>query len=58
MALYYYTVSSAAAGEQTSRHTTLFQARPGEQFQSSAKHLARDLTPPVLWRMISRARKG
>ena len=58
MALYYYTVSSAAAGEQTTRHTTLFQARPGEQFQSSAKQLARDLTPPALWRMISRARKG
>jgi Rps23 Pro-64 3,4-dihydroxylase Tpa1-like proline 4-hydroxylase len=58
MALYYYTVASAAAGEQTTRHTTLFQARPGEQFQSSAKQLARDLTPPALWRMISRARKG
>jgi len=58
MALYYYTVSSAAAREQEGRHSTLFQARPGEKFQSSAKQLARDLTPPALWRILSRSGKG
>ena len=58
MALYYYTVSSTADEANRTRHSTLFQARPGERFQSSAKQLARDLTPPALWRLISRARKG
>lgn len=58
MALYYYTVSSAAAGEQADRHSTLFQTRPGEKFQSSARQLARDLTPPALWRVLSRSGKG
>jgi Rps23 Pro-64 3,4-dihydroxylase Tpa1-like proline 4-hydroxylase len=58
MALYYYTVPAAAGDAKQARHSTLFQARPGERFQSSAKQVARDLTPPVLWRMVSRARKG
>ncbi len=56
MALYYYTVPVGAdAGPP--RHSTLFQARPGERFQSSAKQMARDLTPPALWRLLSRGRK-
>jgi len=55
MALYYYTV---LAGDETdrSRHSTLFQERPGERFRPSAKQIARDLTPPALWRMLAKAR--
>jgi Rps23 Pro-64 3,4-dihydroxylase Tpa1-like proline 4-hydroxylase len=55
MALYYYTVPAVPVDLKRDRHTTLFQARPGEQFRpSSAKQLARDLTPPALWRLLSR----
>jgi Rps23 Pro-64 3,4-dihydroxylase Tpa1-like proline 4-hydroxylase len=57
LALYYYTNGGVdVRPEQSSgRHSTLFQARPGEQFQFKARQLARDLTPPLLWRMASRA---
>jgi Rps23 Pro-64 3,4-dihydroxylase Tpa1-like proline 4-hydroxylase len=59
MALYYYTVPTSVVEAKDDRHTTLFQARPGEQFRrSSAKQLARDLTPPALWRLLSRAVKA
>jgi Rps23 Pro-64 3,4-dihydroxylase Tpa1-like proline 4-hydroxylase len=56
LALYYYTNGDDIRHEQSfGRHSTLFQARPGEQFQFKARHLARDLTPPLLWRLASRA---
>jgi Rps23 Pro-64 3,4-dihydroxylase Tpa1-like proline 4-hydroxylase len=58
MALYYYTVSSTADDANRTRHSTVFQVRPGERFQSSAKQFARDLTPPVLWRLMSRGRRA
>jgi hypothetical protein len=55
MALYYYTVAEASTETKQVRHTTLFQARPGEQlYRASAKQIARDLTPPALWRLVSR----
>jgi len=52
LALYYYTIGDV--GTQ-SRHSTLFQKRPGESFKLNGKQLARDLTPPILWRLVSRA---
>jgi Rps23 Pro-64 3,4-dihydroxylase Tpa1-like proline 4-hydroxylase len=55
MALYYYTISEQSKEETDSRHSTLFQKRPGESFKLSGKHLARELTPPIVWRMMSRA---
>jgi Rps23 Pro-64 3,4-dihydroxylase Tpa1-like proline 4-hydroxylase len=55
LALYYYTVGDVP--EESSddrRHGTLFQKRPGENFRLTGKQLARDLSPPILWRMLSR----
>jgi Rps23 Pro-64 3,4-dihydroxylase Tpa1-like proline 4-hydroxylase len=54
LALYYYTVSEAAKDSGDGRHSTLFQKRPGESFRLTGKQLARDLSPPILWRMLSR----
>jgi len=54
LALYYYTIGGASHQEASPRHTTLFQKRPGERFKLTGKQLARDLTPPILWRMLSR----
>jgi Rps23 Pro-64 3,4-dihydroxylase Tpa1-like proline 4-hydroxylase len=54
LALYYYTISETSDETAVDRHSTLFQARPGERFKLSGKQLARDLTPPFLWRMMSR----
>ncbi len=56
LAMYYYTVPTEVSSGKT-RHSTLFQARPGERFESPAKKFARDITPPVLWRML-RSTKG
>ena len=53
LALYYYTIMTTE-DLQEARHTTLFQPRPGEQFRRSARQLARDWTPPALWRRIDR----
>jgi Rps23 Pro-64 3,4-dihydroxylase Tpa1-like proline 4-hydroxylase len=55
LALYYYTVGDAAKEATDGRHGTLFQKRPGETFRRTGKQLARDLSPPILWRMLSRA---
>ncbi len=55
LALYYYTISEASTGAIDRRHSTLFQKRPGETFKLSGKQLARELTPPILWRMMARA---
>jgi hypothetical protein len=55
LALYYYTVNASHGEGTETRHTTLFYKRPGEQFKLKGKQLARDLTPPLIWRMISRA---
>jgi hypothetical protein len=54
LALYYYTVGDTSHGETRLRHSTLFQTRPGEHFKLNGRQLARDLTPPILWRMVSR----
>jgi hypothetical protein len=35
--------------------STLFQARPVKRFKINAREIARDLTPPLLWRIASRA---
>ena len=54
LALYYYTVGDTSDGETRLRHSTLFQKRPGEHFKLNGRQLARDLTPPILWRMLTR----
>jgi Rps23 Pro-64 3,4-dihydroxylase Tpa1-like proline 4-hydroxylase len=58
LALYYYTPGEIVDQSQTGRHSTLFQKRPGERFKLSGRQLARDLTPPLLWRAASRAFGG
>jgi Rps23 Pro-64 3,4-dihydroxylase Tpa1-like proline 4-hydroxylase len=55
LALYYYTIGQASGEGDDARHGTLFQRRPGEKFRHSGKQLARDLTPPVIWRLLSRS---
>ena len=54
MALYYYTIGETPSEDIDGRHSTLFQKRPGERFRLSGKQLARDLAPPILWRVLSR----
>ena len=54
MALYYYTNGGAEAGQVDPRHSTLFQKRPGERIRQNARHVIRDLVPPLLWRAASR----
>jgi hypothetical protein len=55
LALYYYTNGGVRDEQPTGRHSTLFQARPGEHFRANPRQIARDLTPPLLWRILSRA---
>lgn len=55
LALYYYTVEGDQNEAVDGRHSTLFQERPGERFKLTGRQVARDLTPPVLWRLMSRA---
>jgi hypothetical protein len=55
LALYYYTNGGVEDRQSSRHHSTLFRARPGERFKINAKDIARDLTPPLLWRMVSRA---
>ena len=54
LALYYYTIADEPNETIRDRHSTLFQKRPGERFKLSGKQLARELTPPVIWRSVSR----
>jgi Rps23 Pro-64 3,4-dihydroxylase Tpa1-like proline 4-hydroxylase len=54
LALYYYTIAAQSVEDTHGRHSTLFQKRPGERFRLSPKQLARDLTPPIVWRTLSR----
>ena len=54
LALYYYTNGGVDEGRPSDRHSTLFQARPGERFGVNPRQFARDLTPPLLWRLLSR----
>jgi len=60
LALYYYT-NGRPHEEASSVHSTLFQTRPGEVFQSAErppvnyiKEFMKDLLPPILTRAISR----
>jgi Rps23 Pro-64 3,4-dihydroxylase Tpa1-like proline 4-hydroxylase len=55
LALYYYTNGGVRDQQPGGRHSTFFQPRPGEQFRASARHIARDLMPPLLWRVAARA---
>ncbi len=55
LALYYYTNGGVRDKQSSGRHSTLFQARPGERFKINVRQIARDLMPPLLWRMASRA---
>ena len=52
LALYYYSVSDTAHSNDI-RHSTVFQRRPGERLTLGTKQLARELTPPILWRVLS-----
>jgi hypothetical protein len=45
MALYYYTSDRPAASGD---HTTIFRQRPGEEWTSSARQVAKRWTPPAL----------
>jgi len=54
LALYYYTNGGVRDEEPSGQHSTLFRARPGERFSASARQIARELTPPLLWRIASR----
>lgn len=47
MALYYYT-SERPESEQADSHTTLFRQRPGEQWTSNARQVAKRWTPPAI----------
>jgi len=58
LALYYYTVGADTAATADLGHNTLFQERPGERFRSSRTQWFRDLTPPIVWRMLSRRFKS
>lgn len=57
LALYYYTVPEHAELVEPS-HTTNFQVRPGSadkpQIRTKARELARDLLPPILYRVLQR----
>jgi Rps23 Pro-64 3,4-dihydroxylase Tpa1-like proline 4-hydroxylase len=53
LALYYYTNGGESVAQSATRHSTLFKARPGERFRINARQIARDLTPPLLWRAVS-----
>jgi Rps23 Pro-64 3,4-dihydroxylase Tpa1-like proline 4-hydroxylase len=55
LALYYYTNGGGPDEEWSGRHSTLFRTRPGEHFKLGVRQIARDLTPPLLWRTASRA---
>jgi Rps23 Pro-64 3,4-dihydroxylase Tpa1-like proline 4-hydroxylase len=55
LALYYYTIGDASDDRTDARHSTLFQRRPGDRPQFNAKELARDVTPPIIWRLLSRS---
>ena len=47
MALYYYT-SDRPEGEHGGEHTTVFRQRPGEEWTSSARQVAKRWMPPAL----------
>src|SRR5262249_34806488 len=56
LALFYYT-NGRPADEVSDLHWTLFQARPGEEFEDfeqrdRLKNLAKDVLPPVVTRLI------
>lgn len=55
VALYYYTNDGVSAGD-SERHSTVFRSRPGEHWGPNARHIARDLTPPLLWRWLGHIR--
>lgn len=55
LALFYYTNGDGTDREGWSgRHSSLWHKRPGERFKTSAKHVARELTPPLLWRALAK----
>lgn len=47
MALYYYTSERPDLGEDE-EHTTIFRQRPGEEWTSSARQIAKRWTPPAV----------
>lgn len=55
LAMYYYAADAELESTQMSR-TTDFRVRPGSHdkpdVKTKARHLLRDLTPPMLWRMF------
>jgi Rps23 Pro-64 3,4-dihydroxylase Tpa1-like proline 4-hydroxylase len=55
MALYYYT-SDRPEHEQNGEHTTIFRQRPGEEWNSNARQIAKRWLPPALVD-VARSRK-
>ena len=57
MALYYYTVERPEGAEAD--HTTVFKARPGEEFNSTARQALKRWVPPVIADAVrDRRRRG
>jgi Rps23 Pro-64 3,4-dihydroxylase Tpa1-like proline 4-hydroxylase len=60
LALYYYS-NGRPATEVSGKHSTLFKARPNDEFRHDSGNgwaLARDLLPPALVRTIAKAKRG
>lgn len=55
MALYYYT-SGRPDTEENGDHTTIFRQRPGEEWTSSARQVAKRWAPPALVDLARKAR--
>lgn len=53
LALYYYT-NGRPDHEVAPDHTTVFALRPGEKKTYPAKYIAKQITPPFIWRMLQR----
>lgn len=59
LALYYYT-NGRPATEISGKHSTMFRARPAEEFHADADKpwaIARDLLPPALVRTLAKAKQ-
>lgn len=60
IALYYYTASERIY-EEHKEHTTVFKKRSGSQdvedYKNKTREWLKDITPPCLWRKISKIRK-
>ncbi|MBW8315490.1 MAG: 2OG-Fe(II) oxygenase [Hydrogenophaga sp.] len=56
LALYFYT-NGRPKGEADGIHTTIFKARPTEEFKGVFWRMGQDFAPPILWRTARRMRE-